>query len=157
MIHLAVKICHTFDTAIVLPTVILELDTNPPPICEVGSSYISNNCDSAVVQLDCLPDCELRHDAQIIDEVIPWALGRILADIWVVSSILLLSNTKVVFALVKGDAQQGATLLHWASAIVPAYRESFDLHISTESPHKQSSISGLHQLFNLFNSSFIIY
>lgn len=61
--HIAVKVAFSLHTAIVLPRVIFELDTNPFAGCKVREANIADDADSAVGELHGLADSEIlgRH------------------------------------------------------------------------------------------------
>jgi len=51
---------------------ILKFNTNPFPKRKFRLPYKLNCCDSSIVELDRLADCDLRHDAQLIWKGTPW-------------------------------------------------------------------------------------
>jgi hypothetical protein len=57
------------DAAIILATLVLQLDSHPVSDREMGLSYIPNRGQPAIGELDDLANKKLvRHDAQLTDE-----------------------------------------------------------------------------------------
>jgi hypothetical protein len=50
---------------------ILQLDSNPFSGCKLSLPYEADGCSSAIVEFDRLADRKLRHDARIIECMIP--------------------------------------------------------------------------------------
>lgn len=64
--HLAVKVAHALDGAVILAGAILQLQTDPFTGREVGGTDELDNGESAIgIDLDGLPDLESRHGGQI--------------------------------------------------------------------------------------------